>query len=94
VIHRPIIYAKTNKSYFVKSKSEMNMKQVEKLNLVLEEAGKLQKSIKGLILEIDDYDLKRLLKKIDAELMDVQHNLVLATRLTEGMARKRKKSRK
>ena len=70
------------------------MKQAEKLNQVTEEASKLEKSIKGLIREIDDYDLKRLLKKIDADLMDAQHNLVLAKRLAEGMPQKRKRSGK
>jgi len=70
------------------------MKQAEKLNQVTEEANKLEKSIKGLIREIDDYDLKRLLKKIDADLMDAQHNLVLAKRLAEGMPQKRKRSGK
>ena len=71
-----------------------SMKQAEKLNQVTEEANKLEKSIKGLIREIDDYDLKRLLKKIDADLMDTQHNLVLAKRLAEGMPQKRKRSGK
>ena len=70
------------------------MKQAEKLNQVTEEANKLEKSIKGLIREIDDYDLKRLLKKIDADLMDAQHNLVLAKRLAEGMPQKRKRRSK
>jgi single-stranded DNA-specific DHH superfamily exonuclease len=66
------------------------MKQAEKLDLVLEEARKLEKSVKELIREIEDYDLERLLKKIDAELMDVQHNLVLAKRLAEGTTPKKK----
>ncbi|MCK4426991.1 MAG: hypothetical protein KAW16_00755 [candidate division Zixibacteria bacterium] len=71
-----------------------SMKQAEKINQVTEEASKLEKSIKDLIREIDDYDLKRLLKKIDADLMDTQHNLVLAKRLAEGMPQKRKRSGK
>lgn len=66
------------------------MKQAEKINQALEEANKLEKSIKGLIREIDDYDLKRLLKKIDADLMDAQHGLVLAKRLAEAMTPKKK----
>ncbi len=70
------------------------MKEAEKINRILEEANKLEKSMKGLIREIEDYDLKRLLKKIDAELMDVQHNLVLATKLAKGMTPKRKKRSK
>ena len=70
------------------------MKQAEKINQVLEETNKLEKSIKGFIREIEDYDLQRLLKKIDAELMDVQHNLVLAKRLAEGITPKRKRRSK
>ncbi|MCK4386178.1 MAG: hypothetical protein KAW52_07940 [candidate division Zixibacteria bacterium] len=70
------------------------MKQAEKLKQVTEEANKLEKSIKGLIREIEDYDLKRLLKKIDADLMDAQHSLVLAKRLAEGMTQKRKRGSK
>lgn len=66
------------------------MKQAEKLNKVMEEANQLQKSIKELVREIEDYDLARLLKKIEAELMDIQHNLILAKRLAEGMASKKK----
>jgi single-stranded DNA-specific DHH superfamily exonuclease len=66
------------------------MKQAEKLNFVLEETRKLEKYIKELIREIEDYDLERLLKKIDAELMDTQHNLILAKRLAEGATPKRK----
>jgi hypothetical protein len=69
------------------------VKQATRLNQILERANRLEKSVKQLIRETEDYDLERLLKKIDAELMDVQHNLALAKRLAEGMAPKRKKSR-
>ena len=58
--------------------------------MVLEEAEKLESSIQELLREIKDYDLERLLKKIDAELMDVQHNLILARRLAGGTTPKRK----
>jgi hypothetical protein len=60
------------------------MKQAEKLNQVLADAAKLEKSVKELVRQIEDYDLERLLKKVDAELMDVQHNLILARRLAGG----------
>ena len=70
------------------------MKQEKKINQFLKDACKLEKSIKQLVREIEDYDLERLLKKIDAELMDVQYNLALAKRLAEGMTPKKKKSRK
>lgn len=70
------------------------MKQEKKINQLLKDASKLEKSIKQLVREIEDYELERLLKKIDAELMDVQYNLALAKRLAEGMTPKKKKSRK
>lgn len=70
------------------------MKQVEKINQVLERADKLEKSIKDLVREIEDYDLQRLLKKINAQLMDAQHNLILAKRLAEGVPPRRKRRRK
>ena len=66
------------------------MKLAEKLNLVLEDAAKLEKSIQELVRDIEDYDLERLLKKVDAELMDVQHNLILAKRLMGGATPKKK----
>jgi hypothetical protein len=39
--------------------------------------------IKDLVGSTSDYDLERLLKKIEAEVMDIQHNLKLATRISE-----------
>ncbi|KPL05220.1 MAG: hypothetical protein AMJ73_01720 [candidate division Zixibacteria bacterium SM1_73] len=70
------------------------MKQAEKISQALEKADKLEKSIEDLVREIDDYDLQRLLKKIDAQLMDAQHNLILAKRLAEGVSPTRKRRRK
>jgi hypothetical protein len=60
------------------------MKTSEKLGKSLETIGLLEKSIKEMIREVDDYDLKRLLKKIDAECMDLHHNIAVAKRLAEG----------
>jgi predicted nuclease with TOPRIM domain len=77
-------------NYKYEPRSEERMKLAEKLNLVLEDVTKLEKSIQELIREIEDYDLERLLKKIDAELMDVQHNLILAKRLVGGTAPRKK----
>lgn len=70
------------------------MKTSEKLNQALENASRLEQIVKEAIREIDDYDLQRLLKKIDAEFMDVQHNLYKAQRLAEGLARKPQKKRR
>ena len=61
------------------------MKTAEKINEILEKARLLEKAIKEIIREIEDYDLQRLLKKIDAECIDVQHNLTIAKRLAEGL---------
>jgi len=60
------------------------MKTSEKLGKSLEMIGLLEKNIKEIIREVDDYDLKRLLKKIDAECMDLHHNITVAKRLAEG----------
>jgi hypothetical protein len=63
------------------------MDTAEKLEGLLKDAAKLDKGIKKIISETEDYDLSRLLKKTDAEMMDLQHNLNLACKLA---ARKRK----
>ena len=60
------------------------MKTSEMLNQALENASQLEKIVKQIIREVDDYDLQRLLKKVDAEFMDVRHNLALARRLAEA----------
>jgi uncharacterized membrane protein (DUF106 family) len=52
--------------------------RLEKINELLEELSKLNRSLKEVIHEAKDYELERLLKKVDAELMDAQHNLILA----------------
>ncbi len=54
-----------------------------KLEKLARQAEKLSKSLKEVMAENRDYDLVRLLKKIDAELMDLRHNLNLAKRLSE-----------
>ncbi|HEX7401600.1 MAG TPA: hypothetical protein VF369_05415, partial [candidate division Zixibacteria bacterium] len=56
----------------------------EKLGKSLETISQLEKNIKEIIREVDDYDLKRLLKKIDAECMDLHHNITVAKRLVGG----------
>jgi hypothetical protein len=61
------------------------MKTSEKLSKSPEMANLLEKTVKEIIREVDDYDLERLLKKIDAECMDLHHNISLAKRLAEGV---------
>jgi hypothetical protein len=70
------------------------MKTAEKISEALKKVSLLEKDIKEIIREIDDYDLERLLKKIDAQCMDLQHNLSLAKRLAEGLTQKRKKKKR
>lgn len=70
------------------------MKTAEKLNQILEKARLLQKALKEIIREVEDYDLERLLKKIDAECIDVQHNLTIAKRLAEGLEQEKGKKKK
>jgi hypothetical protein len=54
----------------------------------------LEKIVKRIIREVDDYDLLRLLKKIDAEFKDVEHNLSIAMKLAQGLEQKPKKTKK
>lgn len=70
------------------------MKTAEKINEILEKARLLEKAIKEIIREIEDYDLQRLLKKIDAECIDVQHNLTIAKRLAEGLTQEKGKKKR
>ncbi len=65
------------------------MKTSEKLTKALEMVNLLEKTIKEIIREVEDYDLERLLKKIDAECMDLHHNISLARRLAEGFNEKK-----
>jgi hypothetical protein len=46
----------------------------------------LAEEINELVTESSDYDLERLLKKIEAEIMDIQHNLKLAMRISDDNA--------
>jgi hypothetical protein len=53
----------------------------------LKETGKLAQAMAEKIQiiqkDIDDYDLSRMLKKVEAEILDLQHNLSIAMRLLE-----------
>ena len=53
----------------------------------LETAKALSKELALLVKELvgntDDYDLERLLKKVEAQIMDIQHNIKLACRIAE-----------
>jgi hypothetical protein len=75
-------------------KRKENMKTAEKINEILEKARLLEKAIKEIIREIEDYDLQRLLKKIDAECIDVQHNLTIAKRLAGGLTQGKGKKKR
>jgi len=55
----------------------------ERIEELIEEAAKLEKKIKELVSESKDYDLLRLLKKVDAEMMDLQHSLDVAFKFLE-----------
>ena len=50
---------------------------------LIQDAAKLEKKVKKLISESKDYDLSRLLKKVDAEMMDFQHSLDVAFKFLE-----------
>ncbi len=64
------------------------MKTSERIAEALSMVNSLEKTVKDIIREIEDYDLERLMKKIDAECMDLHHNLALAKRLAVGIKEK------
>ena len=70
------------------------METQKKIRQALKRAEQLEKVIKEIIRDIDDYDMARLLKKVDAQCMDVQHNLVLVERLSEATRPKKKEGGK
>jgi len=47
-------------------------------------ASELQRAIETMISRADDYDIERILKRSEAELMDLRHNLSLVQRLAGG----------
>jgi hypothetical protein len=55
----------------------------EKINEALDGAKKVAELVHGILDESGDFDLQRLLKQIEADLMDVQHKLSIAVRLSE-----------
>ncbi|KPL00056.1 MAG: hypothetical protein AMJ90_08910 [candidate division Zixibacteria bacterium SM23_73_2] len=54
----------------------------EKIEKVLKQIQKSADDLEVLISGTNDYDLQRILKKVDAQLMDAQHNLVLAKKIS------------
>lgn len=53
------------------------------LQEVLRSARELSEEIARLLGTTSNYDLMRQLKKVDAEMLDVQHNLMLAIEMQE-----------
>ncbi len=58
------------------------MGEQENLEIARELSEELGRRVKGLVSITSDYDLERLLKKIEAQVIDIQHNLKLACRIT------------
>jgi hypothetical protein len=54
----------------------------ERAEKALERARDLGGMVRTMIPETRDLDLQRLLKQIDADLMDIQHKLSLAVKLS------------
>ena len=48
----------------------------------LELAGELHKLVREMIPRADDLDLQRLLKQIEADVMDLKHKLSMAIKLS------------
>jgi len=63
------------------------MKYKDKVEKLLADTKKCAKTLEDLISDTQDIDLQRVLKKADAQLMDAQHNLVLAKKMAEEKIR-------
>jgi hypothetical protein len=61
----------------------MSMMKHERLEKASRLSRELAHEIRKLVDSTEDYDLLRLAKKIEAELMDVQHNIGLALRIAQ-----------
>jgi len=64
------------------------MKYVEKLDKLLAQTRSSARLLSELIRGAKDYDLERLLKKVDAQLIDARHNLILAQKMAKGKSKK------
>jgi hypothetical protein len=64
------------------------MRYSEKLDQLLEKTRDCAKLLDELIDRAKDYDLERLLKKVDAQLIDARHNLILAQKMAKGKSKK------
>lgn len=56
---------------------------IDKAREALENAKALRELVNDLIPSVRDLDLQRLFKQIEADLMDVQHKLSMAVKLSE-----------
>jgi uncharacterized alpha-E superfamily protein len=75
-------------------KSENILKEIlRQIKTAQRSAEKLDQKVKATIKRTRDYELERLLKNIDADMMDVQHKLSLARKLMES-AKSRKSGKK
>jgi hypothetical protein len=61
----------------------MTMPAEKKLKDAIAATEKVAHEIRELIPHTGDYDLARLLKKVDADLADTLHDLAIAARLAE-----------
>lgn len=59
------------------------MSSEQELREIVGATEKVARDIRELIPHIQDYDLARLLKKVDADLADALHDLAIAVRLSE-----------
>jgi len=57
------------------------MSGFEKIKETADLAQKIAINIQEIQKDINDYDLSRMLKKVEAEIIDLQHNLSIAVRL-------------
>lgn len=59
------------------------MSGYEKMKETAELAQQIAVNVQEIQKDINDYDLSRMLKKVEAEIIDLQHNLSIAVRLMD-----------
>ena len=55
----------------------------EKISQLANDAQSMAERINQIIDNLKDYDMLRLMKKVDAEIMDLRHSIELARRFCE-----------
>ena len=56
---------------------------IEKCKKAMNTADDLAEMVNDMIMETSDLDLQRILKQVDADLMDIKHKISVAVKIAE-----------